>query len=128
MLATRKRFTDLGLKLSADANTQILLFGGPDDKEKCMAIAHAINSVGEKEWQLISVVNYLSLKSAVAMEACSLIVTNDTGLMHIACAMKKKVVGSSVQLSVSSVFSRLVHKVLSWNVTDCIADRVPTSA
>ena len=88
----QERFTELGVKLSADANTQILLFGGPDDKEKCMAIAHAINSV-RGEGVATNLSGELSLlESAVAMEACSLIVTNDTGLMHIACAMKKKVV------------------------------------
>jgi lipopolysaccharide heptosyltransferase II len=86
------RFKELGVKLSKELNATILLFGGMQDKEKCSAIAQGINlSGGEGSARDLS--GELSiLESAVAMEACDLIVTNDTGLMHVASAMKKKVV------------------------------------
>jgi len=86
------RFKELGVKLSKELNATILLFGGMQDKEKCSAIAQEINlSGGEGSARDLS--GELSiLESAVAMEACDLIVTNDTGLMHVASAMKKKVV------------------------------------
>jgi heptosyltransferase-2 len=88
----QERFKELGIRLSKDYNAKILLFGGSQDKEKCSSIAHAINSSG-KEGSATDLSGELSLlESAIAMEACTLIVTNDSGLMHIATAMKKKVV------------------------------------
>ena len=95
-----ERFVELGVKLSKDLKAQILLFGGSEDKGQCLSLANAINSLNG-EGSATDLSGELSLLgSAVAMEACNLIVTNDTGLMHIACAMKKKVVaifGSSVR-------------------------------
>jgi heptosyltransferase-2 len=88
----QERFAELGVKLSEDANSQIFLFGGSEDKEKCITITHAINSVRGEGVAINLSGEFSLLESAVAMEACSLIVTNDTGLMHIACALKKKVV------------------------------------
>jgi heptosyltransferase-2 len=85
-------FEELGVKLSKDFRAKILLFGGSQDKEKCSSIAHAINSLSD-EGRAIDLSGELSLlESAIAMEACTLIVTNDSGLMHVASAMKKKVV------------------------------------
>jgi heptosyltransferase-2 len=96
----QERFTELGVKLSVDAKAKILLFGGPEDKEKCRSIAHGINSFNG-EGSAADLSGELSLlENAIAMEACNLIVTNDSGLMHIACAMKKKVIaifGSTVR-------------------------------
>ena len=96
----QERFMELGIKLSVDAQAKILLFGGPDDKEKCLAITNAINSFNGEGSAADLSGEFSLLESAVAMEACSLIVTNDSGLMHIACAMKKKVIaifGSTVR-------------------------------
>jgi len=96
----QERFAELGAKLSKDFNAKIILFGGQEDKEKCSSIADAINSIS-KEGSTTDLSGELSLlESAIAMEACTLIVTNDSGLMHIAAAMKKKVVaifGSTVR-------------------------------
>ncbi len=94
------RFAELGAKLSKDYDAKILLFGGQQDKEKCSFIAKTINSLS-KEVSAINLSGELSLlESAIAMDACTIIVTNDSGLMHIAAAMKKKVVaifGSTVR-------------------------------
>jgi lipopolysaccharide heptosyltransferase II len=96
----QERFAELGVKLSVDSKAKILLFGGSEDKEKCRTIAHAINSFNG-EGSAVDLSGELSLlENAIAMEACNLIVTNDSGLMHIACAMKKKVIaifGSTVR-------------------------------
>jgi lipopolysaccharide heptosyltransferase II len=96
----QERFAELGIKLSADDKAKILLFGGSEDKEKCLAIADAINSFNGEGSAADLSGEFSLLESAIAMEACSLIVTNDSGLMHIACAMKKKVIaifGSTVR-------------------------------
>ncbi|MGD1046521.1 MAG: lipopolysaccharide heptosyltransferase II [Bacteroidota bacterium] len=96
----QERFAELGVQLSKDFNARILLFGGHEDKVKCSSIAHVINSLSGEE-RATDLSGELSLlESAIAMEACIFIVTNDSGLMHIAAAMKKKVVaifGSTVK-------------------------------
>jgi lipopolysaccharide heptosyltransferase II len=87
-----ENFSELGIRLANEYNAKILLFGGQADTEKCIAIASAINDRTGKD-RAIDLSGELSLlESAIAMEACSSIVTNDSGLMHIASAMKKKIV------------------------------------
>ena len=66
---------------------RIVLFGGPDDRILCEAIAaelgdRAINKAGQTslaEW-------------AVLMSACRLVVANDSGGMHLAAALGRPVV------------------------------------
>jgi lipopolysaccharide heptosyltransferase II len=96
----QERFVELGGRLTNDFHANILIFGGPEDKHACFSIAQGINSCQSKN-RAIDLSGELSiLESAAAMELCSVIVTNDSGLMHVACAMKKKVVaifGSTVR-------------------------------
>jgi heptosyltransferase-2 len=96
----QERFAELGIQLVDEYGVKILLFGGPDDKERCSAIADTINKRTIKG-SAVDLTGELSLlESAAAIEACTLIVTNDSGLMHIASAMNKKVVaifGSTVR-------------------------------
>ena len=88
----KERFTELGIRLVNENNAKILLFGGTADIEKCLDITDAIND-GTGKGNAIDLSGELSLlESAVAMELCTIIVTNDSGLMHIATAMKKKVI------------------------------------
>jgi heptosyltransferase-2 len=96
----QERFAALGLQLVKERQAKILLFGGSEDTEKCRSIARAINDFSGKVSAIDLSGEFSLIESAVAMEACALIVTNDSGLMHIACAMKKKVVaifGSTVR-------------------------------
>ena len=60
--------------------------------ERCLDIADAINNAAGKKCAIDLSGEFSLLESAIAMEACTVIVTNDSGLMHIAAAMKKKVV------------------------------------
>ena len=94
------RFAELGIRLSNEYGTKILLFGGPADKERCHVIADAINK-RTGDGSAVDLSGELSLlETAAAMEFCNIIVTNDSGLMHIASAMKKKVIaifGSTVR-------------------------------
>jgi heptosyltransferase-2 len=96
----QERFTEIGIRLANEYDTKIILFGGPADKERCGAIADAINErIGKG--RAVDLSGELSLlETAPAMEFCDVIVTNDSGLMHVASAMKKKVVaifGSTVR-------------------------------
>ncbi|MHB9041051.1 MAG: glycosyltransferase family 9 protein [Melioribacteraceae bacterium] len=72
-------FIELGNKL-AKQGFAIVLFGGKDDKELCAAISMNIDgSINlQNEDQL--------LQTAAEMKRCKLIISNDSGLMHAACA------------------------------------------
>jgi heptosyltransferase-2 len=96
----QERFTEFGIRLANEYGTKIILFGGPADKDRCGAIADAINErIGKG--RAVDLSRELSLlETAAVMEFCDIIVTNDSGLMHIASSMKKKVMaifGSTVR-------------------------------
>ncbi len=88
----QERFAELGIRLANKYGAKILLFGAAADKDRCAAIANAIND-RSRNGKAVDLSGELSLlESAIAMEACNLVVTNDSGLMHVASAMKKKVI------------------------------------
>jgi heptosyltransferase-2 len=94
------RFIETGIRLVNELKTKILLFGGKDDAPLCRTIANEINCklVNERVVNLCD--QFSLLETAAAMQSCDVIVTNDSGLMHMAAAMKKKVVaifGSTVR-------------------------------
>lgn len=94
------RFVRLGTALAGAERVKIALFGGPGDADYCADIAHLINS-GASSHCAESFAGRLSLpETAAAAGRCSVVVTNDTGLMHIAEARGVPVVaifGSSVR-------------------------------
>ena len=86
-------FCELGNSLSR-MGYKIVLFGGKDDKELCKQIADNIpDSVDLSN-------NDLLLQSACDMKNCKALVCNDSGLMHLACAVNVPVIllmGSTVK-------------------------------
>lgn len=95
-----ERFVDLGVQLARGCDAGVLLFGGTEDAERCETIRAAIaGAVGDE--RATSYAGSLSLLgTAFAMTPCDVIITNDSGLMHLAAAMKKPVValfGSTVR-------------------------------
>jgi len=86
-------YLSLGKKLNDEGYT-IVLFGGKDDKDLCKEISFEIPGS-------INLSNDNDLHStAVNMKECLAVVCNDSGLMHIACAMKVPVLaffGSTVR-------------------------------
>jgi lipopolysaccharide heptosyltransferase II len=95
-----ERFAAAGSLLARELNAKMLLFGSAADKSICDPIARSVNSGSDRE-QAVNLCGALNLlETAAAMEFCDVIVTNDSGLMHIASAMKKKIValfGSTVK-------------------------------
>ncbi len=82
-----KRFVKLGVRCVEQYQARIALFGGPEDVEKAEFIARQLPN------HPIVLCGKLSLlESAAALERCALFVGNDTGLAHIAAAMKRKVI------------------------------------
>ncbi|MCX7798262.1 MAG: lipopolysaccharide heptosyltransferase II [Melioribacter sp.] len=86
-------FIELGKKL-VNEGYKIVLFGGKDDKEICKKISQQIpDSINLQNENKI-------LETAFQMKHCKLIITNDSGLMHTATAVRVPVLvifGSSVK-------------------------------
>lgn len=82
-----ENFASLAKKLIAKKDARILIFGGPDENELKENISKMVNhpNVVKVETENLS-------QSAAIIKRCNLFVTNDSSLMHVAAAMKKKVV------------------------------------
>ena len=81
-------------------DAKVLLFGGPTDTALCNQIAWDINNQAGSERATSLCGQFSLLETGAAMEYCDVIITNDTGLMHIAVAMHRKIVavfGSTVK-------------------------------
>jgi len=82
-----ENFISLSKKILQDTNNKILLFGGTDETELKEKISLAVNSK-----------NFINVKTSSLKETAALIkktdlfISNDSGLMHIAAAMKRKIV------------------------------------
>jgi len=88
-------FLELGKLLVGKINAGLILLGGKEDIEIGKSIEKRMNN---KVFNACG--KYSLLESAALMEHCNLVVTNDSGLMHFAEALKKKIVaifGSSVE-------------------------------
>ncbi len=77
-----------------------MVLGGKADREKAGLLVQAFaDSVGKE--RVLNLTGELSLlESAASMQYCDVVVSNDSGLMHIAAAMQKKTVaifGSTVE-------------------------------
>jgi lipopolysaccharide heptosyltransferase II len=84
----KEYFTDLGIHLIRQFGVRVLLLGGPEDYaynediRRLISVDDTINLAGE----------FSLLQSAAAMDHCELVVSNDTGLMHIAAARRRNLI------------------------------------
>lgn len=96
----KDRFIELGVRCARDRDSKVLLFGGTADKDYCESVAHAVDRVvGSGRISNLSG-QFSLLETAAAMDFCDVIVTNDSGLMHIAEARQRNLVavfGSTVR-------------------------------
>ncbi|MEX0736950.1 MAG: lipopolysaccharide heptosyltransferase II [Bacteroidota bacterium] len=96
----RERFAELAIRFVREFDGKVLMFGGGEDKDICSFLADSVQEEAGKERSTDFGGGLSLLETAAAMEYCDVIVTNDTGLMHMATAMRKRVVavfGSTVQ-------------------------------
>ncbi len=94
------QFSKLGARLAKDEAAKILIFGAGEDAEIASGIAGYISEQCGKDCVTDFSGQFSLLETAAAMQFCDVIVTNDSGLMHIASAMHKKLVavfGSTVR-------------------------------
>ena len=82
-----EKFAALGRKLINEKGAKILLFGGPEEGDLKNRIYKLIDS---PECATLEAENLA--QSAAIMKRCNVFVSNDSSLMHVASAMKLKVV------------------------------------
>ncbi len=87
-----ERFAELAAMLIREDNATVILFGGEDDRKRCDVIEQ---KVVEENGNRNTIANFAGafslLETAAAMDACDVVVSNDTGLLHLAAARKRKV-------------------------------------
>jgi lipopolysaccharide heptosyltransferase II len=89
----REHFEQLAVALVKEDNVKLLLFGGKDDQEACGSIERQVIQETGKRSSIVNYVGILSLlETASAMDACDAIIANDSGLLHLAAARKRRVV------------------------------------
>ncbi len=95
-----ERFAECAAALGTRHGAGIVLFGDAAEAERCAAMAKDLASRAPAV-PLLNAAGMLSLaETAAAMDHCRVILTNDSGLMHIAAARRRKVVaifGSTVR-------------------------------
>ncbi len=94
------RFVDLGVTAAKEGRAKLLIFGSKSEREYCGDVVQQINArLGSAA--AFNLAGGLSLlETAAALDACRLLITNDSGLMHLASARLRPVVaifGSTVR-------------------------------
>jgi len=95
-----ERFVELGTNLAKEFQTKVLILGGKEDAEYCGDIAQMVNSQCNGSVAESFAGRFTLLETAAAIGFCDAVVCNDTGVMHLAAAMQRKIVaifGSSVR-------------------------------
>ncbi len=84
---TAEGYAELMIKLRKEYRCQILLFGGPEDEPIVTRIQRFAGNIG------LSLVGKIDLQQlACALDWCDLLITNDSGPMHVAVARRVPVV------------------------------------
>jgi len=82
-------YAELAIKLEIEKDVEIIIFGGPGDKEICNEI---FEKIIQKESSTEQCCKNLAGKTSITelaaqLKKCACLVTNDTGAMHIAAAV-----------------------------------------
>lgn len=96
----KEKFAEVGARIAKEFNAKILLFGGEGEQEDCTFVRNEIARRVSEQSVSNFAGEYSLLESAAALEFCDVVVTNDSGLMHLAAAKQKKIVaifGSTVK-------------------------------
>jgi heptosyltransferase-2 len=84
----KERFSQLADRLISDWGASVILFGGAEETK----LAEDINGMMRSQPLLMTGKTTLS-QTAALIEKCSLFISNDSGLLHVASAVKAPVVG-----------------------------------
>jgi len=95
-----ERFAEVGARSARELDAKLLIFGGPDEMDLCTTLVDYINE-GAGPGRATHFCGQLSfVETAAAMGYCDIVITNDSGLMHLATAMRRNIVaifGSTVK-------------------------------
>jgi lipopolysaccharide heptosyltransferase II len=95
-----ERYQELGIKAAKNLDAKILVFGGSADLQLCQELSDGIARETGEDRITNFCARFSLMETASAMNFCDAIVSNDSGLMHIADAMHKNLVaifGSTVK-------------------------------
>lgn len=95
-----ERFVEFGTRFAKEQNAKILIFGGKAEVDYCGDIAQLINAQSGATIAESFAGKFSLLETGAAFDRCDLVVTNDTGLMHLASARKRNILaifGSTVR-------------------------------
>ena len=88
----KERFAETAAALAQQYQASVLLFGSSGETTRCNDIAVMVQKISPST-RVVNLAGVLSLlETAAAMDHCDLVVTNDSGLMHVAAARKRRVV------------------------------------
>lgn len=109
-----EKFAELGNVLIKNYNAKILIFGGPTEDALKKNIAEQIHHPN------VVIVSPPSIvETAAIMKFCNVFITNDSSLMHIASALKLKVVAIIGPTNPNYIYPwKTEHKIVSLNL-DC---------
>ncbi len=85
---SKERFAQLADRLNADLGASVILFGGADETELADEIKDMMGSA-----PLITAGKTTLSETAAIIEQCRLFLSNDSGLLHVACAVNTPVIG-----------------------------------
>jgi heptosyltransferase II len=107
-----EKFAELGKKLIKDKNAKVFLFGGPEEEELKSSIYKMIDSENT-----CAIKTDKFLQSIAIMKRCTVFVTNDSALMHVASALGLKVVAIIGPTNTNYIHPwKTEHKIVSLNL------------
>lgn len=86
------KYVQLLARLVSEQDALVLAFGGIENKKEIDDIVNKVNDITNKQAALNFAGELSLLENAAAFDYCNVVISNDTGLMHLAAARKKKIV------------------------------------
>jgi heptosyltransferase-2 len=119
-----ERFAAAGDRLIEDLSAQVVLFGSNEDRKSADLVQQHANH------RFINLSGKTNLKDAIAViSRCSLFISNDSGLMHVAGALNIPTVaifGSTNPVTTSPVGERSVVIYKGASCSPCLKETCPT--
>ncbi|MGZ3607631.1 MAG: lipopolysaccharide heptosyltransferase II [Syntrophales bacterium] len=119
-----ERFAAVGDRLIEDLSAQVLLFGSREDGKSADLVQQHANH------RFINLAGKTNLKEAIGViSRCSLFISNDSGLMHVAGALNIPTVaifGSTNPVTTSPVGERSVIICKGASCSPCLKETCPT--
>ncbi|MBI2428321.1 MAG: glycosyltransferase family 9 protein [Ignavibacteriales bacterium] len=95
----KEKFAEVAVRTANEFHAKIHLFGGADERADCAFVADEVSRGVSPDAVTNFAGEFSILETTAALEFCDVVITNDSGLMHLAAAKQKKIVaifGSTV--------------------------------